>query len=438
MEIYIPILIILLLLSAFFSSAETAFLSIQRVQLEHEVREKVPGATRVAHLLSAPGRLLSAILLGNNLMNTATAAVGTVIATELVAGGGGVLLATATVTVLLVIFGEIGPKTIALNFSLGMSRLYSIPMRPWIILTQPIVTVLDGVSRFLLRLVGTTAEEQTSLTVGELRTAILLGREAGSLQEEQSEMLLGALALQNIPVRRLMVSRVDIVAADGTESIRSAGERLAAAGYQRLPVYGENMDDIVGLAHISDITRALIRGKGEEPVASIVRPITFEPENAMASAVLERMQDSNMHMVILLDEYGSTSGLVTLEDLLEEVVGEIRSESGAETVYMEATPRARTVVDGRMRLSDLADQLDVELEHPNAETVAGLILEELHHIPRRGEFIHYEGYRFTVVAADARRIKLVAVEQDRLPDQEEGEREHADDTETGGEDGSET
>jgi putative hemolysin len=421
MEVYIPILIGLLFLSAFFSSAETAFLSIQRVQLEHAVREGVPGAHRVLDLLSAPGRLLSAILLGNNLVNTAAAAVGTVIATEIVAGGGGVLIATGAVTVLLVIFGEIGPKTAALNFSMGMSRVYSIPMRPWILLTRPIVIVLDALSRALLRLAGTTPEEQGSLTVGELRTAIMIGREAGAIEEDQSEMLLGALALRNIPVRRLMVSRVDIVAAEATESIRSAGERLASAGYQRLPVYGENMDDIVGFAHISDVTRALIRGQGDMAIASIVRPITFEPENASAAAVFERMQDSNTHMVILLDEYGSTSGLITLEDLLEEVVGEIRSESGAEAIAVEASPRARTVVDGRLRLSDLSDQLGVEIEHPVAETVAGLILEELQYIPRRGESISYEGYRFGVVAADNRRIKLVAVEREEARDDDEND-----------------
>ncbi len=421
MEFYVPALIILLLLSAFFSSSETAFLSIQRVQLEHAVREHVPGAERVQALLSAPGRLLSAILIGNNLVNTATAAVGTVIATELVGGGGGVVVATVAVTVLLVIFGEIGPKTMALNFSMGMSRLYSMPMRPWILLTRPLVVVLDALSRALLRLAGTTADEQASLTVGELRTAILVGREAGAIEEEQSEMLLGALSLRHIPVRRLMVSRVDIVAADATEMIRTAGERLAAAGYQRVPVFGENMDDIVGFAHISDITHALIRGRGDDPIGSIVRNVSFEPENAPASVVLDRMQDSNTHLVILLDEYGSTAGLVTLEDLLEEVVGEIRSESGAEALAVEASPRARTVVEGRMRLSDLADQLGVELEHPNAETAAGLILEELHHIPRRGESIVFAGYRFSVVAADRRSIKLVAVEREPEPEPEGGD-----------------
>lgn len=426
MEIYIPVLIVLLMLSAFFSSAETAFLSLQRVQLEHWVREGRPRARMVQRLLERPGRLLSAILVGNNLVNTAAAAVGTVIATELVSGGAAVLIATASVTVLLVIFGEVGPKTVALNFNWGLARLYALPLQPWIIIIRPVVVMLDLVSVVFLKLTRTTTEERQALTLGELRTAIVVGRESGAIEEDQSEMLLGALGLQHIPVRRLMVARVNMVAAESTETIRQAGERLASAGYQRMPVYGENMDDVIGYAHISDVTRALIRGQADQPLASIVRPVVFEPENALGSAVLERMQESSTHMVILIDEYGSTAGLVTLEDLLEEVVGEIRSESGAEAISVEASPLTRTVVDGRLRLSELGEQLGMdELHYPSAETVAGLVLEILGKIPRRGEGVSYAGYRFTVVAVDARRIKLVAVEREaplEEADEEDAER----------------
>lgn len=154
----------------------------------------------------------------------------------------------------------------------------------------------------------------------------------------------------------------------------------------------------------------MVRNQDHMPVASIIRPALFEPENAPASRVLERMQEASTHMVILIDEYGSTAGLVTLEDLLEEVVGEIRSESGTEATTYDARPGGRTVVDGRLRLAELGEQLDMEFEHQNAETVAGLVLEQLGRIPRRGEYADFLGFRFTVVSADARRIRLVAVE----------------------------
>ena len=410
MEIYLLLLLALLLLSGFFSSAETAFLSLRRMQLEHAVREGEPGAQRVAALLAAPARLLSAILVGNNLVNTAAAAVGTAAATELVGGGAGVALATAVVTVLLVVFGEVVPKTVALQYAFGLTRVYSVPIRPWILLTRPVVGVLDVASRVVLRPIESRARDRQIMSLGELRTSILVGQEAGTLRREQSEMLLGALALQHTPVRQLMVPRVDIVASEATEPIRTAAERLAAAGYQRLPLYGENLDEVLGFAHISDIALALIRGRGDEPVASILRPVAFEPDTAPASAVLERMQASSSHLVILIDEHGATAGLVTLEDLLEEVVGEIRSESGAEAWRMQERGQ-RVIVQGRLRLGELSEQLGVDMDYPGAETVAGLVLARLGRIPRQGEMVEHNGFRFTVLAADRRRVNLVAIER---------------------------
>lgn len=410
MELYVPLLVVLLLLSGFFSSAETAFLSLQRVQLEHSVRSGRAGAARVSKLVERPGRLVASILVGNNLVNTATAAVGTVIAAQLVSGGAGVLVATAVVTILLVIFGEVVPKTAALHFSYQMASWYAFPLRAWIVITRPVIVALDALTQFVLRVTGASQDERGALTLGELRTAIVVGRETGAIEEDQSEMLLGALGLQNIAARRLMVARVNIVAVEATDTVRYTGERLSANGFQRLPVFGETIDDVMGYVHVSDVCRAMVRNQDHMPVASIIRPALFEPENAPASRVLERMQEASTHMVILIDEYGSTAGLVTLEDLLEEVVGEIRSESGAEATTYEARPGGRTVVDGRLRLAELGEQLDMEFEHQNAETVAGLVLEQLGRIPRRGEYADFLGFRFTVVSADARRIRLVAVE----------------------------
>jgi putative hemolysin len=400
----------LLALSAFFSSAETAFLSLQRVQLEHAVRGGDAAAVRVSRLLDKPSRLLSAVLLGNNLVNTGAAAVGTVIALDVVKGGGSVFAATVAITVLLVVFGEVGPKTIALHHTLPLTRLYAVALGPWTLVTRPLVLGLEQLSRVALALVGERREPTEGLTIGELQTAIAIGTEQGTLAEEESQMLLGALRLQHTPVRSLMTARVDIVAADQTEPIRTVAGRLATAGFLRMPVYAENVDEMVGYAHVSDVNRAMLAERGEAPVASIVRPVLFEPEFAVASAVLDRMLESDAHLVILLDEYGSTAGLLTMEDLLEEVVGEIRSESGREAPGVAASASKRTVVEGRMRLSELEEQLGVTLDHPDVETVAGLVLEHLQRVPKRGEQMEHAGFRFTVVSADARRIKLVAVE----------------------------
>lgn len=410
MEFLLPLLVILLGLSAFFSSAETAYLSLQRVQLEHAVREGTSGATRVAALLERPARLLASILVGNNLVNTAAAAVGTVIAIELFGEGGSVAVATIAITILLVVFGEVGPKTVALNHSFALSRVYALPLSLWTASTRPIGFVLDRVSRIFLAVFGGEVSSTEILSSAEIRTAIMLGGETGTLAADQTELLLGALGFRHTQARSLMVARVDIVAVDDTDPVRTAAEKLAQAGYLRLPIYGESADDVVGYAHVSDINKAMLAGQAGLPVASIARPVLFEPELASAANVLERMQASSSQMVILLDEYGSTAGLLTLEDLVEELIGEIQSESGRETIGYAATRGARTVVDARLRLSELEDQLGASIDHPEAETVAGLILERLQHIPVRGESIEYEGFRFSVVASDERRIKLVAIE----------------------------
>jgi CBS domain containing-hemolysin-like protein len=410
MEILIPLLILLLGLSAFFSSAETAFLSLQRVQLEHAVREGESGATRIAAMLNRPARLLAGVLVGNNLVNTAAAAVGTVLAIELFGEGGSVAVATFAITILLVVFGEVGPKTVALNHSFALSRIYALPLGAWLVVTRPFLFVLDRVSRAFLAVFGGDVSSTEVLSSAEIRTAILLGAETGTLAADQTELLLGALGFRNVQSRSLMVARVDIVAVDETDTIRMASEKMAQAGYLRVPIYGDGADDVVGYVHVSDVNKALLAGRTDQPVASIARAVLFEPELASAANVLERMQASSAQMVILLDEYGSTAGLLTLEDLVEELIGEIQSESGREAVGFAATRGSRTVVDARMRLSDLEDQMGVAVDHPDAETVAGLVLEQLQHIPVRGESIEWEGYRFSVVAADERRIKLVAIE----------------------------
>lgn len=329
MTVYLLLLLVLLLLSAFFSSSETAFLSLERVQLEHHLREGRPGAARVAALLQRPSRLLSAILLGNNLANTAAAAVGTVAAGELVSRGEAALAATLVITVLLVIFGEIGPKTFALRHNWALTRWYAIPIGLWARAMRPAVGVLDLIGRIMVGAVPAAARSG-ALSLGELRTAIALGAESGTLDKEESGMLLGALTLQERSARHIMVHRVNMVTAAATESLHDASRLMAEHGFLRLPVYSGEPDQIVGYIHVSDINAASANGGGEQTVRAVMREPVFESELTSIARVLELMKSRASHMIILVDEFGATAGLVTLEDILEELVGEIRSESGDE------------------------------------------------------------------------------------------------------------
>jgi putative hemolysin len=420
---YVVVLVVLLFLSAFFSSSETAFLSLQRVRLEHWVREGVPGAARVARMLERPHSLLSAILLGNNLVNTAAAAVGTVIATQLLTGAEGeaVLVATIVITVLLVLFGEVVPKTLALSHAFAMSRIWAYPLALWRLVAQPVVWGLDHLTRTLLRVFGGgDMFEPAALDLAELRTAIRVGVESGSIEAVESSRLLGALALQQRQVQEIMVPRVDIVAIHVDEPLDEAARRIAESGFLRLPVYDRTLDDFVGYVHVSDVNAARLDSPVGADVRSIMRAVVFESEHSSIAHVLELMRARATHLVMLVDEYGSTSGLVTIEDIVEEVVGSLPSESGDEP-EQEPVPEAggRFEVEGSRLLVDLSNELGTDLTDVEANTVAGLVLAYTHRFPVAGEHIDHAGYRFSVLEVDERRVTRVLVEP--LPrDEEDG------------------
>ena len=408
MEVYAVALVVLLVFSGLFSSAETAFLSVDAVRLEHARRRGLPGAARAAALLEEPRRLLAAILLGNNLVNTGAAAVGTAIAADLIEGGSALLAATVTVTVLLVIFGEIGPKSLALHHNLATVRLLSWPLRWWVRLTRPLVAALDSLTHLWLRVVGASGEGRPTLSLGELETAIDLGRERGDLEHSETSVLLGALRLSDTQVRRIMTARVQIAGIDAEATLAEAAERFGAAGFLRLPVSTGAADHFIGYLHGSDVLAQLGAGRGERLVREVMREALFESERASVQRVLDAMRISGHHLMLLIDEYGETSGLVTLEDILELVVGNIRSEMGTGGEPVQVRISGRQFVEGGRGLTDLAAELGIDLSAEEAETVGGMLTDHFHRIPRAEEELELHGYRWTVVDADSRRVKLVS------------------------------
>ncbi len=414
MATYLVLLMILLLLSAFFSGSETAFLSLDRVRLAHRVRGGEPGAARVQALLERPHRLLGAILLGNNLVNTGAAAVGTAIATEIVAGGGGLIIATVAITVLLILVGEVTPKTLALSHAFAVSRVYAWPLAMWARLNRPIVWALDALTRLLIRVFGGGDSDGASpLNTAELGTAIRLGAESGALQAGASERMLGVIALQERQVQEIMVSRVDMVAVPTTAPLPEVARQLSELGFQRLPVYASSPDEVVGYVHVSDVNSAHLDGLGERTASDIMRPATFESEHAPIANVLELMRDRGRYLVMLVDEFGATSGLVTLEDIMEEVVGRLASESGEEPDQppQQLGRTGRIELEGNALLVDVSSQVGTDLTDIEANTVAGLILAHTRRFPEAGEHIDVGNLRFTVLEMDERRISRVAIER---------------------------
>ena len=406
MTVYLVLLAVLLALSAFFSSAETSFLSVEGVRLEHERRRRLPGAERAAALLAAPRRLLASILLGNNLVNTGAAAVGTAIASELVDGGSALVLATVAVTVLLVIFGEIGPKSVALHHNMTMARYYALPLTWWARMTVPAVVALDWISKLWLRIVGGQEEQRAALSLGELRTAISLSRERGELERKETDVLLGALRLGETQVRRIMTARVQFASIDADATLNEAGRAFGEAGFLRLPVRDRDNDSFVGYLHGSDVLAQLGQDRGGERVSRHMRAALFESERASVQRALTTMQTSGHHLMLLIDEFGATSGLVTLEDILELVVGNIASETreGQEPEPLAAEPSGAQIIEGQRNLTELAAELELDLSEEESETVAGMLLQRFRRIPEAGESIDLHGYRWTVIESDERRI----------------------------------
>ncbi len=409
MIIYFILLAVLLALSAFFSSAETSYLSIEGVRLEHERRRRLPGAERAAALLREPRRLLASILVGNNLVNTAAAAVGAVIAERIVGSSGGVSIVAATlaVTVLLVIFGEIGPKSVALHHNLAVARYYSLPLVWWARLTRPAVAALDWTSRIWLRIVGGQEEAGSALSLGELRTAIVQARDEGELAGADTSLLLGALRLGETQIRRIMTGRPQIESIDSTSTLEEAGRAFGALGFLRLPVRLGATDDYVGYLHGSDVLAELGQGNRDRLVSDVMREAVFESERASVQRVLTQMQTTGHHLMLLIDEFGATSGLVTLEDILELVVGNIRSETRAGSEPVPVRIAGEEFVEGRRGLTDLGAELEVDFSAEEAETVAGMLLQHFHRIPQTDESVDLYGYRWTVAESDERRIRLV-------------------------------
>ena len=416
---YFVLLVVLLALSAFFSSAETSFLSIEGVRLEHERRRRLPGADRAASLLSEPRRLLASILVGNNLVNTAAAAVGAVIAQEIVGSSGGlsIVLATVVVTVLLVIFGEIGPKSVALHHNLTVARYYSLPLTWWSRLIRPAVAALDWTSRIWLRIVGGEEEAGSALSLGELRTAIVQSRDEGELAGADTSVLLGALRLGETQIRRIMTGRPQIASIDSSATLEEAGRLFGTAGFLRLPVRSGTSDEYIGYLHGSDVLPELGRGNRERLVREVMREPIFESERASVQRVLAQMQTTGHQLMLLIDEFGATSGLVTLEDILELVVGNIRSETRAGSEPVPVRIAGEQFVEGRRGLTDLGAELELDFSDEESETVAGMLLQRFHRIPQAEESMELYGYRWTVAESDLRRIRLVRFR--RLPESQQ-------------------
>jgi len=404
------LILVFLIFSAFFSSSEAAFLSLQKGRIAHLVTTGVPGAARVAGMIKQPERLLSTILLGNNLVNVAFASLVTVLITSRLGEGRGVVVATAVGTVTLLIAGETIPKSIAVRRAEGVAFLYARPLK-WVdTLLLPLVVVLQWASRRASALLG-GGDSIASITEGEIRTLIDIGEAEGTFEPAEAEMLENVFRFGDREVREVMTPRTEIVAIGAGSTLKQFLEIYRANSHTRFPVFKEAAENIIGIISAKDIMRTMAsRGIDyDDSVTEVIRDSYFVPETKRIAELFDELRRSGNQMAMVADEYGGLAGLVTLKRLSEEVVGPVGEEGTEPEEEYEAIDKNTFLVDGGMSVEEANEELEITLPEGHFETVAGFVLEVLGHIPDEGDQFEYGNLWIDIVEMKDLKIETIRV-----------------------------
>jgi len=403
--LYLVFLFVCLLLSAFFSSAETAFIATQRIRIAHMVNTKVNGANRVSEMLQRPEKLLSAILMGNNLANTAAAALATALAVSFWPQYG-VLIATVTVTIMLLVFAETTPKTIATQHAERLALLFARPIQLVSWLLTPFVIALSWIASGFSKLAGGTPIPRSLASEEDIRTMISVGHQEGTVEEGQAELLHNVFDFGDRQVREVMVPRPEVVCIEQGSTVSDFLALYTKSPLSRFPVYHENMDNVVGILSVKDVLMALAKNAitNDASIDELARPAYFTPETKPISELFIEMQKKNFRMAVVVDEYGGTAGIASLSRLVEEIVGPVGDELAAVEKDYEAINEYTFQIDGGMRIEEANEEMGLELPEGDYETVAGFILHLLGHIPKTGEQLRYKGLK--IVITNMRGVKI--------------------------------
>ena len=408
--IQIVVLLILLGLSAFFSSAETALTTVNRIRMRSLADEGNKRAKMVLKITDNSGRMLSAILIGNNIVNLSASSLTTTIAITFGAPMA-VAIATGIITVLILIFGEITPKTVATINSDKLSLVYAYPIHFIMTILTPISIVINMLARvifFILR-VDPNAKPD-AITEEELRTIVDVSHESGVLEEEEREMIKNVFDLGDAKAKDVMVPRVNVIFADVDSTYKELIELFREHKFTRLPVYEETTDNVIGTINMKDLL--LYDNTEEFQIREFLRDAYFTYEHKNISELLVEMREASYNIAIVLDEYGETAGLITLEDILEEIVGEIHDEYDEyeEDELLTCINDFEYILEGSISLDDLDDRLELELESEEYDSLGGFIIERLDRHPEVGdEIVTESGLRLVVDSLDKNRVEKVHI-----------------------------
>jgi putative hemolysin len=413
--LYLVFLLLCLLLSAFFSSSETAFVSLQKIRIEHLVNTKVRGAKRVAKMVERPEKLLSTILLGNNFVNTAAAALATFLAVSLWGEQWGILIATIVVTIVLLIFCETTPKTIATQHAEKLSLALVGPIEAISWLLTPFVVALSWIASGFSKLFGGMPVPRSLVSEEEIRTMISVGHKEGTVEEEEAEMLHKVFEFGNRPVSEVMVPRTEVVWVEKGTKLADLLNLYAQSPLSRFPVYEDNRDNVVGILSVKDILMAQAKGtvSAENVIDDLIRPAYFAPETKRVSELFAEMRDKNYRMTVVVDEFGGTAGIVSLSGLMEEIVGPVGDELAAIQKEYETINEYTFQIEGGMRVEQANEEMGLNLPTGDYETVAGFVLNLLGRIPKQGEQLRYKGLKIVITEMRGMKIEKIVVTKER-------------------------
>ena len=404
------IIVIALVLAGLAASAETSLTSISRVRLRTLVEQKVPQAIVIERLHRDPNRYLSTILIVNTVAIIVASSASTLLALHLYQERVAEWLVSLILSLIVLVLCEITPKTLALQraerVALRMARLVAAAT----FVMRPIVFVLTALTRLILRLLGGKAQVRGPfVTEEELKMLVSVGEEEGVLEEEEREMIHGIFEMGDMRVREVMVPRTDLVAIEANEPVEKAVDLVTKHGHTRIPVYEGNLDHIVGVLYAKDLLRAVVRGE-QKSLHDIARKPYFTPESNLVQDVLRDLRKNRVHMAIVVDEYGGTAGAVTIEDILEEIVGPIQDEYdvGEEDEIQFISPN-EVVLDGRVSVDDVNELLKLQITGDDYDTIGGYVLNQLGAAPRVGATLKLGNAELRVEAVQGTRIKKVRI-----------------------------
>ncbi len=399
-------LLILVLLSAFFSSAETALTTVNVIRLQALADDGNKKAAAALKLKEQPSKMLSSILIGNNLVNNFTASLATAFAIRLF-GSGSVGAVTAILTIIVLIFGEITPKTYAAANSEKMALAYVSIIQLITTILSPAVVVINGICRFFLKLMHVdTDSSMNPMTEMELRTIVDVSHKDGVIEKEEREMIYNVFDFGDSRARDIMVPRADMVMVSEDASWQEVREIFRQEKYTRLPVYQNDIDNIIGILNIKDF---FFSEEESFSIAALMYKPFYTYESKKTSELLIEMQQDSVSIAIVLDEYGASAGMISLEDLLEEIVGEIRDEYDEdEKDWIRKLSDREYLIEGSVKLDDINDALELSLSSDEYDSIGGLIIEKLDHLPSESESVDTEdGIHLTVEKMDKNRIETV-------------------------------